>query len=216
MKLFYLKLVIISILLTTRVIAEKRVDIGLFSKKDLRGWKQEIFSGETRYSVESKGDGSILAADSQHSASAFYREIRVDLEQTPILNWSWFKQQVVNPGNEQDRAGDDFVARVYVIKDGGLLFWRTLAINYVWSYQHTTGESWDNPFAGGRSKMVSLRDARSPEKKWYLEKRNVLKDFEVLHGRKISHIDGVAIMTDSDNSRLSAKARYGDIYFTAE
>jgi hypothetical protein len=39
-------------------------------------------------------------------------------------------------------------------------------------------------------------------------------DFKALLGKDIRQIDGVAIMTDSDNSGLSARALYGDIYFS--
>lgn len=214
--MLYFKILVISILITTKVYAETRVEIGLFSQQDIQGWKQKEFSGITSYSLKSHDKQSVLSADSRQSASAFYKKIRVDLEKTPILNWSWLKQLAINPGLETKKTGDDFVARLYVIKDGGFLFWKTLAINYVWSYQRSKGESWDNPFAGAHAKMVSQRDVESPGNTWLLEKRNVKQDFEALHGEKISHIDGVAIMTDSDNSGKVARALYGDIYFTDE
>ncbi|MCZ6667987.1 MAG: DUF3047 domain-containing protein, partial [Gammaproteobacteria bacterium] len=60
----------------------------------------------------------------------------------------------------------------------------------------------------------ALRDASDPEATWFFEQRNVLLDFKRLHGQDIRQIDGVAIMTDSDNSGLDARALYGDIYFS--
>lgn len=196
--------------------AEPRLDIGLFSQKNLAGWEKKVFTGETQYQVAQVDGLPVLRAESHQSASAFYYPIKVDLEKTPVLNWSWRKEEVINPGDESDKSGDDFAARLYVIKDGGFFFWKTLAINYVWSFQHTKQQVWENPFAGSNAIMLSQRDASDPEMKWFYEQRNVVQDFKELHGKNINTIDGVAIMTDSDNSGLKASAFYGDIYFSAE
>ena len=45
-------------------------------------------------------------------------------------------------------------------------------------------------------------------------RRNVVEDFAELLDMDIDSIDGVAIMTDSDNSGLSASALYGDVFFS--
>jgi len=213
-KYFYFAL--IPIFLMPSLQAENRVEIGLFSQQDIKHWKQNSFNGNTLYSLKLDNNQFILSADSQQSASTFYKKISIDLEKTPFLNWSWSKQQLINPGVESVKAGDDYVARIYVIKDGGLLYWKTMSLNYVWSYQHRKFESWDSPFAGSKSKMISLRDASDNTETWFSEKRNVYEDLKSFTGKTIKTIDGIAIMTDSDNSGLSAKAYYGDIFFTAE
>ena len=97
----------------------ERVDVGLFSQNDVSGWEIREFAGATDYSLSLVDGKQVLLADSQQSASAFYKKIEVDLEKTPILNWSWRKEQSINPGNELDKKGDDFVARIYVVKSGG-------------------------------------------------------------------------------------------------
>lgn len=192
-----------------------RVDIGLFSENDTSGWEIREFAGATDYSLTRIDGKQVVVADSRQSASAYYKKIRVDLEKTPILNWSWRKEQSIDPGNEFDKKGDDFVARIYVVKSGGLFFWNTVALNYVWSYQHKRNATWNNPFAGDKGKMLAQRDASDPQATWFKEQRNVAMDFKALLGKDIRQIEGVAIMTDSDDSGLSAKALYGDIYFSA-
>lgn len=194
---------------------ETRVDVGQFSLGDTSGWEIRKFAGSTDYALRLVDGRQVLVADSRQSASAFYKKIKVDLEKTPILNWSWQKQQSIDPGNELDKKGDDFVARIYVVKDGGLFFWNTIALNYVWSYQHQKNATWNNPFAGNKAKMLALRDASDPKAIWFNERRDVAMDFKQLFGKNIRRIDGVAIMTDSDNSGLSAIALYGDIYFSS-
>jgi len=191
------------------------VDVGLFSQNDTSGWEIREFAGATDYSLTLVDGIQVVVADSRQSASAFYKKIKVDLEKTPILNWSWRKELSIDPGNELDKSGDDFVARIYVVKSGGLFFWKTVALNYVWSYQHKRNDAWNNPFAGDKGKMLAQRDASDPQATWFKEQRNVAMDFKALLGKDIRQIEGVAIMTDSDNSELSAKALYGDIYFSA-
>lgn len=182
----------------------------------MSGWRQKVFAGETRYQLEQIEGKQLLTALSEHSASAFFLEKKVDLTQTPILNWSWRIEQRLNPGDEETRAGDDFAARVYVIKNGGIFFWKTTAINYVWSYQHNKGDIWNNPFAGAAARMFSIRDTMDKLQHLYAEKRNIREDFKQLHGLDITSVDGIAIMTDSDNSGQRALAMYGDIYFSAD
>lgn len=195
--------------------AEKpRLLIGDFSSNNIDGWQQKSFAGNTEYNLFEQNGETVLLADSQHAASAYYCKIKVDLTKTPYLNWSWQKRTTLNPGDENLKQGDDFVARIYVIKDGGLFVWKTRAINYVWSYHHKKNEQWDNPFAGDNARMIAVRDKMDNELTWYTEKRNIIEDFKQQFGIDVSEIDGVAIMTDTDNSGGEASALYGDIFFT--
>ncbi len=189
---------------------------GRFSETGLDGWQMHEFSGQTLYQLVSQGDRRVLRASSAQSASALVFRRKVDLHKTPYLNWSWRKLEAFDPGDENSKSGDDFVARVYVIRDGGVFFWKTRALNYVWSHHHNRGDVWDNPFAGDRARMLSLRDATDPAGGWVSEQRNVARDVRELLGEEYRYIDGVAIMTDTDNSGLSASAEYGDIWFSAE
>lgn len=195
---------------------EQRVDVGLFSQNDTSGWEIRNFAGATNYSLGQVDGKQVIVADSRQSASAYYKKIDIDLDKTPILNWSWRKENTIDPGDELDKKGDDYVARIYVVKTNGMILATTIALNYVWSYQHQKNDSWGNPFARENSKMLAQRDASDPEATWFSERRNVVLDFKRLHGKDIRQIDGVAIMTDSDNSGLSATALYGDIFFSSE
>ncbi len=192
----------------------ERVDVGLFSLNDTSGWEIRNFAAATDYSLIQVDGKLVVVADSRQSASAFYKKIDINLDKTPILNWSWRKEQPIDPGDELDKKGDDYVARIYVVKSSGSILSETIALNYVWSYQHRKNDTWGNPFAIENSKMLALRDASDPGATWFIERRNLLLDFKRLHGQDIRQIDGVAIMTDSDNSGLNARALYGDIYFS--
>jgi hypothetical protein len=200
---------------TTSAQPGERVDVGLFSQNDVSGWEIRNFAGATDYSLTRVDGKQVVVASSHQSASAYYKKIDVDLDKTPILNWSWRKENTIDPGDELDKNGDDYVARIYVVKTNGMILSTTIALNYVWSYQHHKNDTWGNPFAQENSKMLAQRDASDPEATWFSERRNVVLDFNRLHGRDTQQIDGVAIMTDSDNSGLSAIALYGDIFFSS-
>ena len=49
--------------------------------------------------------------------------------------------------------------------------------------------------------------------KWVKHERNVFKDYIKVFAKKPPIVSGVAIMSDSDNTKESAVAYYGDIIF---
>lgn len=179
-------------------------------------WNEKRFSGSTSYKLQTLDYLQVVKAVSDGSASGLYLEKRIDLLETPYLSWKWRIENRLNPANERSRDGDDYAARVYVIVDGGILFWKTRALSYVWSASEQTGASWDNAFAGSNVRMLAVRSADDPVSAWREEKRNVLLDLKQAFGEDIRYIDAVAIMTDTDNTGGSAAAYYADITFTPE
>lgn len=205
---------IISIVVCNVLLAatNESVSVGEFSVMDLTGWKEKSFNGNTKYQIIDKQDEVYLQASADMSASAYYKKIKVDLTKTPYLNWSWRIDKSLTELNEQTKQGDDYAARIYVIVKLGLAPWKTKALNYVWS--SSDGErSWPNAYTD-KAIMVPMRSRNDNNGQWQMERVNVKKDFMRYFGIEIDKIDGVAIMTDTDDSKLSAVARYGDIFFT--
>lgn len=192
------------------------VNIGAFSSGTLECWKSKDFKGITRYQTIEENKQKFLRAQSRGTASGLYRDVRIDLDQTPILHWSWRIENPLSGLNEQSKTGDDYAARVYVIIRGGIAFWKTRALNYVWSGNPVRGRQWENAFAGKNAIMIAVRSSKDPIAQWIEEKRNVKSDLKKHFGNDIRYIDAVAIMTDTDNSGREATADYGDIYFSAE
>jgi len=205
------------LLLTPLFAHATNIPIGQFSKGDISNWKEKVFDGKTRYTfVEDKQTQQrVLQATSFNAASGLFHKIRIDLEKTPYLNWSWNTSSVLDGINENAKAGDDFVARIYVIVDGGFFFWRTIALNYVWSSSHQRGEKWSNPYTSSAT-IYAVESGKEKLGTWQHYKRNVRDDLKQLAGKKTRYIDAVAIMTDTDNSGKSATTFFGDIFFTSE
>lgn len=193
-----------------------RVDIGEFSKGSLSGWENQKFVGETSYTLTEDNGQKVLHANSVGSASGLGRKIKIDLTKTPYVNWSWKIERRLPPLDERTKVGDDYAARLYVVRSGGMMAWNTRAVNYVWSGSQERNASWPNPYSPKNSIMIATRGTGDGTGTWVTEKRNVREDFKKLFGKDITSIDAVAIMTDTDNSGLRARAAYGDIYFTAD
>ncbi|MDE0123845.1 MAG: DUF3047 domain-containing protein [Bryobacterales bacterium] len=182
---------------------------------DISAWQEKRFHGRTVYTTAGVDGRTGLRADSEASASGLFLRVRVDLERTPILRWSWRVEAPLNPIDERTRGGDDYSARLYLVSRHPLAFWRTKAVNYVWSSSLPKGETWPNAYAGS-VRMVALRSGREDVGTWVEERRDVRTDFLRLFGKRTRYVDAVAVMTDTDDSGGSAVAHYGDIQFTSE
>jgi len=194
--------------------AGSRVEVGRFSQGDLDGWDERSFEGNTDYRLVELDGTTVLQAHSRASASGLYREISVDLTQTPVLNWSWRTDALLQDNDERRRDGDDYPARIYVVFSGGVRFWRTRAINYVWSSQQPEGSEWPNAYTGN-ARMIAVSAGSDGLGEWQHLQRDVREDYRRLFGREPGRVDAVAVMTDSDDTGQEAQAWYGDIWFSA-
>lgn len=193
----------------------EQVYIARFSQGDISGWQTKVFSGETSYAVATTHGRTALHANSTAAASGLFRKVNVDLKKTPMLHWSWKVDNVLAGGDERTRAGDDYPARVYVVFSGGAAFWRTRAINYVWSNKQPIDSNWRNAFTGN-ARMIAVQSGSERVGQWVEEHHDVLADYRRLFGSEPNNVEAIAIMTDTDNTGATASAWYGDIWFGAK
>ncbi len=156
----------------------EELQIGNFSQSSLQGWEEKVFKGKTRYDLVNVEDEIVLMANSRDSGSGLVHEKKVDLKKYPYLNWSWRVEQKIEIEDEKVKSGDDYGGRIYVIIDGGIFFWKTRVISYVWASGAERGEIWANAFAGKNAMMVALRNRFDLTSTWYFEKRNVYEDLK--------------------------------------
>lgn len=195
------------------------VRIANFSTGDLSGWEEKSFLGNTQYQLvegpHSATNSLVLKANTQGKASGLFRELSIDLTQTPYINWSWKVANTFRDNDERSKAGDDYPARIYVVVSGGLFFWNTRAVNYVWASHEAMGSHWPNAYTGN-ARMVAVQSGEEKLGQWLHERRNVREDLKQLFGKDVEQIDAVAVMVDGDNTGQSAEAYFGDIYFSSE
>ncbi len=204
-----------AILFTTLPVRAEPLVLGRFSSGDAQGWELRHFEGETRYRIVEDGGSKVLEAVSEAGASSLYLEREIDLSGRPVLEWRWKIEAPLAVADERVKEGDDFAARVYVVAPGEGLFGLPFAISYVWSASAPVGADWPNPFTS-KVRMVAVESGAAGAGEWRSYRRDIREDFRRLFGREVDELEGVAVMTDSDNSGQRARAWYGDILLRAE
>ena len=84
------------------------------------------------------------------------------------------------------------------------------AINYIWASHAPLGTIVSNPYTK-QTKMIVVKSGKKTLNTWITEERNIFDDYIRAFGEKPPMISGIAIMTDSDNTKEAATAFYGDI-----
>ena len=204
-----------SLLLLTNVNAEK-ITVFDFTEEEfttLRVGKK--YNGETTWTLGSNERGNFIKAEAEGKGSGLGKEVLIDLSKTPFINITWKVEKDLSGIVENSKKGHDYAARVFVIKKTGSTALSNRAINYVFSSNNGVGENWASPYTKKSIDYV-LSSTKNNLNTWVTVKANVKGDFMKLHGIEVSDISGVAIMTDTDNSKLKAISYYQNIYFSAE
>jgi hypothetical protein len=213
--------------------------VGAFSAAEIgaslpSGWEPLVFKKiprATQYDVIEEGATRVLRARSQNSASGLVRKLAVDVKRYPILHWRWKVDRVIAKGDLRTKEGDDYPARIYVTfaydpaavdfttrmkyRVGRLLFGElpVSALNYIWDTTAPLGTVADSSYTD-LSKMIVVESGPERTGEWVEETRNIYEDFLSAFGREPSPVNGIAVMTDTDNTGETATAYYGDIFMT--
>ena len=201
------------ILYQTNSFAEK-IQAFNFSEEEFKKLKVRKIKKYTQYSLGSNENGNFLKSIAEGQASGLGKEISIDLNKTPFLNITWKVEKNLSGINERSKKGHDYAARVFVIKKTGSTALSNRAINYVFSSNEDIGEYWSSPFTKKSIDYV-LATTKLNDNEWVTVKTNVKKDFKKLHNLDVNELNGLAIMTDTDNSKKKTIAYYQYIYFSS-
>ena len=214
MKLF-LRCFIVLIIFSSSSIANE-VKVFEFTDKELSELSVRKVRGadnKTIYSVGSNDNGNYLKAVADNAGSGLGKEIKIDLNKTPFINITWKIEQDLSGINEKTKKGHDFAARVFAVKKTGATPLSNRAINYVFSSNVKVGENWPSPYTKKSIDNV-LSTTKENLNKWVTVKANVKEDFKKFHDLTVDELDGLAIMSDTDNSKLKSVAYYQNIFFS--
>lgn len=207
-------LLMLTISMTPNRSSAGEIAVSHFGTQGLSGWEVKNFSGATEYSLVQEHGRTVVKAVSRASASGLISKIRFDPSKYRYLRWSWKIARTIKGGDEKSKAGDDYAARVYIVFPGRH-FWQMKAINYIWANRLPKGEHVSSPYASD-SKMVAVESGNGKAGQWMTEERDLLADYRLLFGADPQEAEAIAIMTDSDNTRATAKAWYGEISLVTE
>lgn len=215
------------------------IEVGIFSRESPgeglpTGWKPLTFKKierHTVYTLTRDGETVVVKASANASASGLIREIRIDPNEYPVVQWRWKIVNILKNADVRKKEGDDYPARIYITFEYDpsklgffekakyeavrLLYGQyppLAAINYIWEGRAPVETVVPNPYTN-RAMMIVIESGEGKANQWVCEERNVLEDYRRALGGDPSTISGVAIMTDTDNTGESATAYYGDLFF---
>ncbi len=213
----FIKIITIYFLFISSVCAEKLMVFD-FTDGELNSLKVRKVRGadaNTLYSIGNNENGSYLKAVAENAASGVGKEIKINLDKTPFINITWKIEKDLKGIKENTKKGHDFAARVFVIKKTGATPLSNRAINYVFSSNSNVGDTWPSPYTKKSIDSV-LASTKSNLNEWVTVKANVKKDFKKFHDLDVEELSGIAIMADTDNSKLTAVSYYQNIFFSSE
>ena len=209
---------IITTLLMSSIGYTNEVKVFDFTEEELAGLEVRKVRGadnDTVYTVGSNENGNFLKAVADNAASGLGKEIKIDLNNTPFINITWKIEQDLPGIKENTKKGHDYAARVFAVKKTGATPLSNRAINYVFSSNNNVGMNWPSPYTKKSIDNV-LATTKDNLNEWVTVKANVKEDFKKFHDLDVNELDGLAIMVDTDNSKMKAVAYYQNIFFSAD
>ena len=170
---------------------------------------------KTSYTVGSNENGNYLKAVADNAASGLGKEIKIDLNKTPFINITWKIEKDLRGIKENTKKGHDYAARVFAIKKTGATPLSNRAINYVFSSNSDVGENRPSPYTKKSIDNV-LATTKDNLNVWVTVKANVKEDFKKFHDLDVNELDGLAIMADTDNSKMKSISYFQNIFFSAQ
>tara|TARA_B100001057_G_scaffold413787_1_gene430524 strand:+ start:2638 stop:3288 length:651 start_codon:yes stop_codon:yes gene_type:complete len=210
-----LKILSFVIIATNALIAEE-VKVFDFTKTELSELEVRKVRGadnKTIYTVGTNESGNYLKSVADNSASGLGKAIKIDLDKTPFINITWKIEKDLSGIKENTKKGHDYAARVFVIKKTGATPLSNRAINYVFSSNNEVGLNWPSPYTKKSIDNV-LASTKNNLNEWITVKANVKEDFKRFHDLEVRELDGLAIMSDTDNSKMTSIAYFQNIYFS--
>ena len=217
MYLYVLKILLFSLILISDTLS-KEIQVFEFTEKELSSLKVRKIRGadaKTKYTVGNNENGKFLRAEADNSASGLGKEIKINLNETPFLNITWKVEKDLPGIDESTKKGHDYAARVFVVKKTGATPLSNRAMNYVFSSNNEVDAFHPSPFTKKSIDYV-LSTTKENFNEWVTVKVNVKKHFKKFHNLDLDEINGLAIMSDTDNSKLKAISYYQNIYFSSE
>ena len=209
---------LISLFLFTEIGVASEIKVFEFTEAELSQLEVRKVRGadnKTNYSVGSNENGNFLKSVADNAASGLGKEVKIDLNKTPFINITWKVEKDLSGIKENTKKGHDFAARVFAVKKTGATPLSNRAINYVFSSNNDIDHTHPNPYTN-KSVDYVLSTTKKNLNEWVTVKANVKEHFKKFHNLDVNELNGVAIMADTDNSKLNSISYYQNIYFSSK
>jgi hypothetical protein len=179
------------------------------------GWKGQQW-GSPAYDfmiVEDSGK-KVLHLKSKDEGSTITREIKgkVEIKETPILEWSWKMATLPKGGNSCVKSTDDQAGQVFVTWPRFPEQVRSRIIGYVWDSTRPVGTTCKSEKTGMVTYIV-VRSGAAEVGKWFTERRNVAEDFKKIYGEDAENPGAVSLSIDSNDTHSYSESMVGALVF---
>ena len=161
------------------------------------------------YQVASENGERFLHAVAQAEAVQIGRPVALRLRDYPLLSWRWRACELPASADERAAATNDSAAGVYVVFKGGFAGLLPRALKYVWSARAPRGSALASP-RYPNVRIVVLESGIDAGDTWRSETVNVAEDYRRLFQTDPPDPQGIAILTDADDTGSRAVADYDD------
>ena len=197
------------------VVVEDWSTIPIGSKGIPEGWRGQDW-GSPAYDmtvVENSGQ-RMLHLKSQDEGSTISKDIKgkVNLNETPILEWRWKVVTLPTGGDSRRKETDDQAAQIYVGWPRFLQSVRSRIIGYVWDTTAPVGTIVKSQKTGTITYVV-IRSGSAGLGHWITEQRNVVDDFKKIYGDTPDNPGAISVSIDSNDTHSAAESFIGEILF---
>jgi Protein of unknown function (DUF3047) len=187
------------------------------------------YKKNTVYRLENYQGKTVLSANSKTSASGLAVKLRPRSAQNLWLKWEWKVLEPIVDADNADRYHDDAPLRILIAFDGnksklslkeklnfemaGLISGQEIpyaTLMYIWSGKSPIDAVLENAQTS-RIKMIVVDSGWENLGEWRNHERDLAADYKLAYGESPGQIIGVALLTDTDNTKSETRAFYGDI-----
>ncbi len=178
------------------------------------GWQGQSWgSPKYEFRIVKQSSSQVLLMKSDGDSSTISKEIKVDVRQYPILQWSWKIVTLPKGGDARKAATDDEAGQIYVTFPRFPSQVRSRIISYIWDTTAPVGSTFKSEKTGLVTYVV-VRSGPAEVGKWITETRNVYEDYRKIYGEPPAEQAGlVSLSIDSNDTRSTAEACFGEILF---
>ena len=170
------------------------------------GWQPRKDTGKKIYRVAEEGGRRFLHATAVELGIQAGRTQEWDLTQYPVLSWSWRPRVFPRGGDERESGTNDSVLAVYMLVAHSKIT-GPKAVKYVWSERVPVGTR-----LSSNMNLTQVRVLRSgPAGGWMDERVNAREDFmKYFSVSEPPKPAGIAVLTDSDDTKSRAEGDYAN------
>jgi Protein of unknown function (DUF3047) len=200
-----------------------------------QAWQHYALPGKqsTQFHYARTEGRDAMVATANSSASMLRKAVRIEPTELGNVRFSWKVPDLIAQADMAMRDSDDSPVRVVLAFEGDRTKFTPknamlselaqvltgepmpyATLMYVWCNRREPGSVIVNPRTDRIRKLV-VESGRSHLNQWMDYERDVRADYEKVFGEAPGALIGIAIMTDSDNTRSQAKAWYGPIRLQA-